>query len=101
MCGTIHDRTFEKFEEVLDWLETTGVLVERFDPGIAGDEVAKHPAVQRVLAAEGEPALPLIAFDDTVVSRHAYVSRTRLARLIGDYRRQRMSAQEWRTPPAA
>ena len=33
--GTLYDRAFETFEANLDWLETTGVLVERFDPATA------------------------------------------------------------------
>jgi len=31
MIGTLHDPEFERFEANLDWLETTGVLVEQFD----------------------------------------------------------------------
>jgi hypothetical protein len=45
MIGTVHDRTFETFEADLDWLETTGILVERFDPATAAAEVSKRPVV--------------------------------------------------------
>ena len=31
MIGVPHDRAFEALEANLDWLETTGVFVERFD----------------------------------------------------------------------
>ena len=31
MIGILYDAEFEAFEANLDWLETTGVLVERFD----------------------------------------------------------------------
>jgi hypothetical protein len=40
MIGTLHDPEFERFEANLDWLETTGVLVEQFDPVTAQQEVA-------------------------------------------------------------
>ena len=45
MIGTLHDPEFERFEANLDWLETTGVLVEQFDPVTAQQEVARRPAV--------------------------------------------------------
>ena len=32
MIGTLYDPQFERFEANLDWFETTGVLVEQFDP---------------------------------------------------------------------
>lgn len=41
MIGIVYDREFEQFEANLDWLETTGVLVERFDLSQAPQEVAK------------------------------------------------------------
>jgi len=36
-------------EATLDWLETTGVLVEQFDPFAAQNEVTKRPMVQHIL----------------------------------------------------
>jgi hypothetical protein len=54
MIGTLYDRAFEAFEANLDWLETTGILVERFDPTTAAGEVAKRPAAQQVLSVEGD-----------------------------------------------
>ena len=32
MIGVVHDHGFSAFEASLDWLETTGALVERLDP---------------------------------------------------------------------
>ena len=69
MIGILYDPEFEKFEANLDWLETTGVLVEQFDPSTAQNEVAKRPAVQQVLSDEGERSLPLILVNESVVSR--------------------------------
>lgn len=68
MIGVLYDRTFEAFEANLDWLETTGVLVERFDPTTAPGEVATRPVVQQLLSAEGDACLPLILVNDAVVS---------------------------------
>ena len=83
MIGILYDPEFEKFEASLDWLETTGVLVEQFDPSTAQDEVAKRPAVQQILADEGERSLPVIMVNESVVSRGRYLSRAQLARAVG------------------
>jgi hypothetical protein len=83
MVGVLYDRAFKRFEASLDWLETTGVLVEQFDPSTAQKEVATRPAVQQILSTEGERCLPLILVDESVVSRGTYLSRAQLARAVG------------------
>ena len=83
MIGILYDAEFETFEANLDWLETTGVLVEQFDPSTARDEVAKRLAVQRVLSDDGERSLPLILVNESVVSKGRYLSRAQLARAVG------------------
>ena len=83
MIGILYDPEFERFEAKLDWVETTGVLVEQFDPSTAQSEVAKRPAVQQILADEGERSLPLILVNESVVSRGRYLSRAQLARAVG------------------
>ena len=83
MIGVLYDADFERFEASLDWLETTGVLVEQFDPSTAPKEVVKRPAAQQILADEGERSLPLILVNESVVSRGAYLSRGQLARAVG------------------
>jgi hypothetical protein len=83
MIGVLYDPDFENFEANLDWLETTGVLVEQFDPSAARDELAKRPAVQQILSDEGERSLPLILVNESVVSKGRYLSRSQLARAVG------------------
>ena len=83
MIGILYDPEFERFEANLDWLETTGVLVEQFDPSTPQNEVAKRPAVQQILSDEGERSLPLILVNESVVSRGRYLSRAQLARAVG------------------
>jgi hypothetical protein len=83
MIGVLYDPEFEKFEANLDWLETTGVLVEQFDPSTARDEVAKRPTVQQILSDEGERSLPLILVNESVVSKGRYLSCAQLARAVG------------------
>lgn len=83
VIGTHYDPAFETFEADLDWLESTGMLVERFDPTTAADEVAARPVVQQAFSAEGDRCLPLILVGDAVVARGAYPSRAQLARAVG------------------
>lgn len=83
MIGILQDPDFEMFEANLDWLETTGVLVEQFDPSTAHAEVAKRPAVQQIWSAEGDRCLPLILVNESLVSRGRYLSRAQLARAVG------------------
>ena len=92
MIGTLHDPEFERFEANLDWLETTGVLVEKFDPSTAQKEVAKRPAVQQILSSEGERCLPLILVNESIVSRGTYLSRAQLARAVGQGQGRERSA---------
>ena len=80
-----NDRQFKVLEDSLDWLETTGTLVERFDPAAAPGEVARRPVVKQLLASS-ESALPLILVDDVVVLQGDYPSRARLARVVGSAR---------------
>ena len=83
MIEILQDPDFERFEANLDWLETTGVLVEQFDPSTAQEEVVKRPVVQQILSAEGDRCLPLILVNESVVSRGRYLSRAQLARAVG------------------
>ena len=63
VTGILQGPDFERFEASLDWLETTGVFVEQFDPSTAQEEVAK--------------------VNESVVSRGRHLSRARLARTVG------------------
>ena len=83
MIGILQNPDFARFEANLDWLETTGVLVEQFDPSTAHAAVAKRPAVQQIVSAEGDRCLPLILVNESVVSRGRYLSRAQLARAGG------------------
>jgi hypothetical protein len=85
--GVIHNRGFEAFEERLDWLEASGVPVERLDPATDRAEVAARENVRELLATEGERCLPLILVNDAVALRGGYPTRTELARAVGRTRR--------------
>ena len=83
VCGVVFDRAFEVFEQTLDWLETTGILVERIDPWKQPEEAARFEAVTASLAREGHCCLPLILVDGVIASSRVLPTRTQLARLVG------------------
>ncbi len=85
MVSGVNDRRFAALEESLDWLETTGMLVERFDPSVELDEVASRPAAQALLS-KGEGCLPLVLVNDVVALQGVYPSRTQLAHAVGTQR---------------
>lgn len=82
VVSVVNDPQFHALEESLDWLETTGLLVERFDPATEPSEVAAHPVAQRLLS-RGDHCLPLVLVNDAVVLQGAYPSRAQLARAVG------------------
>lgn len=94
VCGIVPDRAFEAFEQTLDWLESTGTLVERFDPSERVPDGALGADITTRLAREGDRCLPLILVDEVVVSTGVRPTRSQLARLVG---RSRGPAD----PPAA
>jgi len=82
MIGMRADPASEAFEAALDWLECTGVVVERLDP-LAGALPADTPAEIRELLTRGEASLPIIAVGRIVLSHSAMPSRAALARTVG------------------
>ena len=85
MVSGVNDRHFAVLEESLDWLEATGMLVERFDPSVEPDEVARRPVAQNLLS-KGDGCLPLVLVNDHVALQGVYPSRTQLAHAVGSQR---------------
>jgi hypothetical protein len=83
VCGGVVDRAFEALEQNLDWLEETGILVERIDPSNQPQEAARFEVVMESLTREGNRCLPLILVDGVIVSSGVYPTRSQLARLVG------------------
>ena len=88
VCGVVPDRTSEAFEQNLDWLEASGLLVERFDPYRQPGDAARFQGVADALATEGPRCLPLILVDGVIVWSGTYPTRTQLARVVGQHRSQ-------------
>jgi hypothetical protein len=88
VCGVVPDRVSEALEQNLDWLETSGFLVERFDAYRQPEATARFPTVTEFLAGRGERGLPLILLDGVIVSSGVHPTRTQLARIVGQHRSQ-------------
>ena len=86
MIGVVPDPRFQAFERTLDWLETTGVPVERLDPGTGAEEGVRAPGLPHHPGGKG--ALPVVLVDGVVVSTGVYLTRAELARAGGRARRE-------------
>ena len=69
MCGRVPHRAFEQCENELDALEMSGAVVER---------LAGRP---------GDPSLPIVRVNGTLVCSGRYPSRREWAHAIGEARR--------------
>ena len=82
VCGPHVDAALTQFSSDLEWLESQGVEVRRYnlaqEPGVFVD----HALVKSALAKSGEKCLPLILVDGEIVAEGAYPSREELAVLV-------------------
>jgi hypothetical protein len=87
VSGVVPDRAFQAFE-TRDWLETTGVLVGRFDPEAQPSEVATFDGMSDKLGRHEVQERPVILVDGVVVSSGARPTRSQLAGTVGRCRRE-------------
>jgi sulfur carrier protein ThiS len=79
ICGPQVDPVLPRFAADLEWLQSQGHDVDRFNLAQDPAEFAKNTTVQSLLADEGVECLPLVIVDDRIVSRSEYPSRDNLA----------------------
>lgn len=83
VCGPSVDADLVRFAADLDWLQSAGVRVERFNLAQQPAAFAASAAVKQALTERGEAALPLVLAGDEVVSTGTYPSRALLAGWAG------------------
>jgi hypothetical protein len=83
VCGPQVDPVLPRFAADLEWLQSQGHDVDRFNLAQEPAEFSNHPTVQKFLAEEGVECLPLVIVDGRVVSRSEYPSRENLALWTG------------------
>jgi len=81
VCGPQVDPVLPRFAADLDWLNTQGHQVERFNLAQQPAAFAENEEVKKMLAAESVECLPLILVDGHVVSKAAYPVRQQLSNL--------------------
>ena len=79
VCGPQVDPVLPRFAADLDWLESQGHEVERYNLAQQPQEFANNAVVQQMLTAEGVDCLPLVMVDGRIASRSEYPSRENLA----------------------
>ena len=79
ICGPSVDPKLVRFAADLDWLNSQGVSVERFNLSQQPGAFAADAAVKSALEAQGEEALPLLKVDGEAKSSGLYPSRDELA----------------------
>ena len=83
VCGPSVDPALPRFAADLDWLQSQGVSVERYNLAQQPGEFARNELVKKALAEQGNAALPLILADGQIASAGSYPTRAELARMAG------------------
>ena len=100
VCGPQVDPVLPRFAADLDWLQSQGHEVDRFNLAQDPAQFVSNAVVQKMLADEGVDCLPLVIVDDRVVSRGEYPSREQ-SWLCGREHRKRRPHCRWLTRAVA
>lgn len=83
VCGPNPDPVLPRFASDLHWLESQGVVAERYNLAQQPQAFAADETVRATLATYGNDCLPLILVNGAIVSRGSYPTRKELARFVG------------------
>lgn len=83
ICGPSIDPQLIRFAADLEWLQSCGVSVERFNLAQQPKAFVDHAAAKQALESKGESALPLIVVCGIEKSSGTYPSREQLAEWTG------------------
>lgn len=83
ICGADVDPVLPRFAADLEWLQTQGVNVERYNLAQRPGVFVANESVNAALHAEGSGSLPLILLDGKIISRAVYPDRIALAAYAG------------------
>lgn len=81
VCGANVDPELVRFAADVQWLQSQGVAVERFNLAQQPAAFIENPIVLALLSAEDTTSLPVVIVGDEIVSKKAYPSRDELAGL--------------------
>lgn len=83
ICGVEIDQALVNFSVDVNWANTQGAKIERFNLAQQPMAFAEDPAVKGFLERSGHAALPLILVDGEVALAGRYPNRFELARWAG------------------
>ncbi len=83
ICGPNPDPVLPRFASDLHWLESQGVIVERYNLAQEPQAFAASETVKASLVEYGNDCLPLILANGSVVSRGFYPTRKELTSFVG------------------
>ena len=83
VCGPSVDPRLARFSADLDWLQSQGVSVERFNLAQQPAAFAEDHAVRSALETKGEAGLPVVKVNGEIKSTGVYPSRAELAEWAG------------------
>lgn len=78
VCGPQVDPVLPRFAADLQWLQSQGHRVERFNLAQQPAAFIENPEVHQRLSAQGTDCLPIIAIDGHIVSERGYPTREML-----------------------
>ena len=82
VCGPAVDQQLIDVREDLRWAESQGAQVARHNLSSDPDAFVANPKVTGLIAAFGEPALPVLVVDGDIAIHGRYPSRSELADLL-------------------
>jgi hypothetical protein len=82
VCGPSVDQQLIDVREDLRWAESQGAQVARHNLASDPDAFVANPKVTGLMAAFGEPALPVLVVDGDIAIHGRYPSRSELADLL-------------------
>lgn len=83
VCGPSVDPVLPRFAADLDWLQSAGVQVERFNLSQQPLAFAQNQEIRALLTAHGADCLPVVVVDGRIVGQGEYPTRTQLAAWTG------------------
>lgn len=83
LCGPEPDPALARFAADLQWLQSQGVVVERFSLSQQPDKFAKDATVMQAMSSRGADVLPIVMVNDQIVAERQYPSREQLGSRLG------------------
>jgi hypothetical protein len=82
-CGPDGEDILAQVAQCLEWLESQGVQVNRYNLGLDPGAFAENAFVKSTLQAEGMVCLPMVVIDGTVAKKGGYLTRQDFEQALG------------------